>query len=381
MLTRDGCLARLRRFRERLASPWDAAVLHLPDHLLYLANFYPEPTSLNLHSSSFLLVERDGPATIFTDNWAAAEHGDGEGGPGDGTCADRVESLLWYDCKRPAENRAHLVASAVRSRLEKLKVETIFAERAHLPVEVGSAVRRVEDCEPLLRRCREIKDNDELDAIGRGIRTAEAVHAASREILRPGWTELEYYAALLERALPAARAPFVMMCDVASGPRAAAGGGAPTLRQIGEGDLVILDIFPYVEGYRGDITNTLVAGGRPTPEQQGLFDLVLQALLEAERLVRPGTPVREIYSLIDRLFRNPPGGGGLVHHAGHGIGLGHPESPELVPGSDRTLEAGMVITLEPGLYGRSSGGVRLEHDYLVTETGSERLSRHELALV
>ncbi|MBI4603156.1 MAG: M24 family metallopeptidase, partial [Planctomycetes bacterium] len=70
----------------------------------------------------------------------------------------------------------------------------------------------------------------------------------------------------------------------------------------------------------------------------------------------------------------------LVHHAGHGRGLGHPESPEHVPQSDRVREAGMVVTLEPGIYGLPTGGIRLEHDYLIAPEGPERLSSHALGL-
>jgi Xaa-Pro aminopeptidase len=376
MLTREGSRARLERFRARLESPWDAAVIHLPEHLLYLANFYPLPNGLNLQSSSFLLIERNGPATLYTDNWNA--------GPiaGDGSwqahCADAIDVTEWYTCEYPARRRAHEVAVKLQRKLESLKVQTLAAEAAHLPHEVALGARRIADCEPLLRKARELKDADELAAILRGIATAEAMHAASRELLRPGMTELELYSALLERGILAAGCPFVMMCDLASGPRAALGGGAPTSRQIEQGELVILDLFPYVEGYRGDITNTLVAGGRPAAEQADLFQTVLAALRIGEQLLRPGTPVREVYRAIDQHFRKH--GATLAHHAGHAIGLGHPEAPEMVPESERRLEAGMVVTLEPGVYGKPAGGIRLEHDYLIKADGCERLSHHELGL-
>jgi len=139
-------------------------------------------------------------------------------------------------------------------------------------------------------------------------------------------------------------------------------------------------MFPYVEGYRGDITNTLVVGGKAAPEQQDLFQLVLEGLGAAEALLRPGTPVRDLHRVVDSRFRAATGDRGLVHHAGHGLGLGHPESPEFVPESDHALEAGMVVTLEPGMYGAPTGGVRLEHDYLITAQGFERLSSHRLGL-
>jgi Xaa-Pro aminopeptidase len=373
MLTAAGSRQRLDRLRKRLAGigEWDAAVIHLPQHLLYFANFFPRPTSLNLGSSSFLLIERDGPSTLFTDNWLK---------PGPETAADGVEVSEWYTCQMDARNRAHAVGGALHDRLRALRVRRLAAELGHLPASVSGAAAQLLEIEPLIRSLREIKDPDELEAIRHGIRTAESAHAASRALLRPGLREIDYYAGLVEAATRAAGTPFIMMCDVASGPRAAEGGGAPTEKVLEAGELVILDLFPYVEGYRGDITNTLAVGGRPSREQEDLFALVLEGLGAAERLLRPGTPVRDLHRAIDQLFRRRPGRS-LGHHAGHAIGLGHPEAPEFVPGSDRTLAAGMVVTLEPGLYGEAWGGVRLEHDYLITEGGCERLSHHALGLI
>ena len=69
------------------------------------------------------------------------------------------------------------------------------------------------------------------------------------------------------------------------------------------------------------------------------------------------------------------------HHAGHGLGLSHPEDPYLVRNATQTLLAGDVVTLEPGQYVAGVGGMRIEHNYLVTETGYERLSNHTIALV
>jgi Xaa-Pro aminopeptidase len=372
MLTSQGSRKRVERLRARWDPSWDAAVIHLPEHLLYFANFFPLPNSLNLQSSSFLLIERDGPVTLFTDNWL--------GEAGSSAAVDDVVVTEWYACRSYARNRDLIVGHAIRNRIESLRVETLAAELAHIPVHVGSAARELADIEPLIRELREIKDPDEIDAIRRGIRTAEAVHEASRTLLEPGITEIEYYAALLEPATVAAGMPFVMMCDLASGARAAQGGGAPTARRIEEGELVILDMFPYVEGYRGDITNTLVAGGRPSAAQEEVFRLVLEGLRAGESLLRPGTPVSEIFAAIDGTFRSSPGERRLTHHGGHAIGLGHPEAPEIVPESDRRLEPGMVMTLEPGLYGLPTGGIRVEHDYLITAEGHEQLSNHRLGL-
>ena len=376
MLTREGARERLSRFRETLGGDIEAALICRPEHLLYLGNFYPLPNSLNLHGSGYLLIERDGPCTLFTDNWLAGDAV--EAPPEDSSPVDLVLSATWYDCVKPAAPRAGTVANLVNETLEKKKIGRLAAETSFLPRQAAACVDSVIDCEPTLLSMRERKYPDEIEAIRKGVRTAEAVHSASRELLEPGLREIDYYAQLVARATSEAETPFVMMCDLASGERAAGGGGAPGERVIDEGDLVILDIFPYVEGYRGDITNTLVAGGNPTSEQADLFALVTSSLEKAEALLKPGTPAAAFSEAIIETFS--AAGVELVHHAGHAIGLGHPEAPELVLESDRVIESGMVLTLEPGVYGKPSGGIRLEHDYLITDEGFERLSNHELGL-
>lgn len=370
MLTLDGCRTRLQRLRDRLDNPWDALIIHRPEHLLYFANVFPSPSTINVHSSSFLLVEREGPVTLYTDNWIAetAE-----------AAVDKIAVTTWYDMKHAAQPRAHAVASALCERLRGLNVGLLGAELSHLPVQVAAPADSVVDIEPTIQALREIKDPDEIAAIQRGIRTAEAFHAASRHSLRAGKTELEYYGELLGPATVAAGAPMSMMCDLASGQRAAQGGGGPTPRVLQEGELVILDIFPYVEGYRGDITNTLVVGGEPSSEQQELFEVVLAAQQAGEALLKSGTGVGDVFrAMSDTIER--AGHPALSHHGGHAIGLGHPEAPEIVPESDRLLEEGMVITLEPGVYKQPTGGIRLEHNYLIRAEGFDRLSNHRLGL-
>ena len=370
MLDPRCCRDRLERLRERLETPLDAIVLHRPEHLLYFGNAFPQPASLDLHSVSFVLAERDGPVTLFTDNWLA---------PGTNAAVDRVEAVTWYDFKRPARPRAQCVAERLAQRLRGLRVKRLGAELSYLPVHVAGAVDSVVDVEPFVRNLREVKDPDEIEAIRAAIRVAEAFHAASRDALRAGLTEMQLYARLLEGATRDAPEPFVMMCDLVSGPRAANVCGPPTGRRLHHGELVIVDAFPYVSGYRGDIANTLVVGGEPSRAQADAFRVVSAALDAGASLLAAGVAVRDVFDTVDATLRGA-GYAPLPHHAGHAIGLGHPEPPEIVPESDALLEAGMVVTLEPGVYDVSGGGIRLEHDYLVTAKGCERLSGHALGL-
>ncbi|HLH29008.1 MAG TPA: M24 family metallopeptidase, partial [Acidimicrobiales bacterium] len=131
---------------------------------------------------------------------------------------------------------------------------------------------------------------------------------------------------------------------------------------------------------RGDFTNTFAVGGGPTPRQRELFEACLGALKSGEARLRPGTPAREV----DAAVRGHFAALGLDHaftsHAGHGLGLGHPEPPYFVPNSTDTLVAGDVVALEPGLYIQGQGGMRFERNYLITPDGFETLSNHELRI-
>jgi Xaa-Pro aminopeptidase len=156
-------------------------------------------------------------------------------------------------------------------------------------------------------------------------------------------------------------------------------GGLPTGYVLQNGDTIILDFSVMLNGYRSDFTNTL-AVGTPSQEQRELFQMCKAALRLGEEKLRPGALGREIHRAVAIPFlaiNNPEL---FPHHAGHGLGLGHPEPPIFVPESDDVVCAGDVVTLEPGAYMKGVGGVRIEHNYVITEEGFERLSHHVLEL-
>ncbi len=99
----------------------------------------------------------------------------------------------------------------------------------------------------------------------------------------------------------------------------------------------------------------------------------------AEGMLKAGASGRSVYEAASAVFldRDYPA---LAHHCVHGLGMEHPDPPILVPESDDMLLAGDVVTIEPGLYVEGVGGMRYEHNYLVTENGFDRLSNHRIAL-
>jgi len=99
-----------------------------------------------------------------------------------------------------------------------------------------------------------------------------------------------------------------------------------------------------------------------------------------EKSLRAGVPCREVYFAVHNEFARRELAEHFPHHAGHGIGLGHPEPPFLVPESSETLLEGDIVTLEPGVYVPGVAGMRYERNYLITVDGYELLSDHPIRI-
>jgi len=223
-----------------------------------------------------------------------------------------------------------------------------------------------------LRAARAVKDADELDAIRGSIAITDAGQAQARASVAAGRTELDLWtetrAAMERRA--GSRLP--VLADFVSGERTAEIGGPPSERVVGEGDLVLVDLVPRLGGYWADSCSTLVVGEPPPPAREA-HARARAALERALETIRPGIRAGDLDAAVREASPGYP------HHTGHGVGTTTHEQPRIVPGSDRMLEPGMVIALEPGAYGED-WGVRVEHVVVVTEDGCDVLSGHSLEL-
>ncbi len=152
---------------------------------------------------------------------------------------------------------------------------------------------------------------------------------------------------------------------------------------------IILDIFPRSKetGYFGDITRTVVRG-RASEAVRKLYDTVFEGQKLAFHQMRPGVPTAEVHRSVQEFFgrqgyRTGKRKGrmqGFFHGTGHGLGLEIHEAPRVGPNSAGELQAGHVVTVEPGLYYPDIGGVRLEDVALVTPTRPRNLTRFEKVL-
>ena len=143
---------------------------------------------------------------------------------------------------------------------------------------------------------------------------------------------------------------------------------------------MIADVFPIVNGYRADFTATMAVSPEVTPNQQRLDTALHEAMAAAEALLKPGTVAGDIYRAVHERLDAHGFAAHFPHHAGHGLGLDHPEAPYFVPLSEEVLLAGDVVTVEPGAYGDDFAG-RIENIYLITESGFERLTHHQTRLL
>ena len=363
MLTAEGCRRRRERVWQRLGDETDGDHLRLADpiHLMYLANFHIDPFSLGAGFGGVLLLRRDGRAKLLHDDRLPASAAEAH-------VEERVV-VPWYDAQSPARGPRQLaLLDAVNPTHAGLRVHD-------RPGDPGAAAV-VRAAAALRRR----KDPDEIDLLKRCMRAGEAGHAWAREGVRPGMTELDVYCGVHAACARAAGRPVVVYGDFAVSPGPERIGGPPTGRALEEGDMLILDFSVVLGGYRGDFTNTLVVGREPNADQRRLYDLCVAAMAAGERELRAGRECRTVYDAVRETFDRAGVAEHFPHHAGHGIGLTHPEAPYLVRAADETLLAGDVVTLEPGLYVPGVGGIRIEHNYLVTEQGYERLSNHVIAL-
>lgn len=369
-LTSDGCKARRERLLELVEA--DLLIISNPRHIYYFSNLWQSPLALSGWGPLFLLMETSSGRTrlLVHDFLASAAHG---------AFADEVEVYPWYTATAdPGVNFWPVAVKALNKQLQSYSAKRVGIELGSLPF--GVEIKEWVDLTGIIRGLRRSKDEDEVALIRQAVRAVEAGHRAARATIRPGITELEVYNAIYAAIVNEAGEAVLPLGDFASGDRAHGGGGPATSRVLRSGEVMLLDIFPIIEGYRADFTATLAVDGSLTPKQQALETALHAAVAAGERMLRPGNSAGDVYRAVYQALEEHDFAEGFGHHAGHGIGLGHPEGPFLVPNSEELLVVGDVVTLEPGSYsgeGAAEGfGGRIEHNYLITETGFERLTNH-----
>lgn len=230
-----------------------------------------------------------------------------------------------------------------------------------------------------VEKLRRVKDADEIARLRRAAALADATFQHIQRLFQPEvaeWDiamEIDFY---LRRqgAYPA------FDTIVVSGERSALPHGKPTERRLQRGDFVTVDFGARLDGYCSDLTRTVVIG-KASAEHHKIYNAVLEALERCVEAIKPGVRGKHIDALARQVLAKHGLDGYFGHSLGHSLGISVHDGAGLSFRDTQPLEAGMVLTVEPGVYVPGFGGVRIEQDVLVTDTGCELLTQAPTALM
>lgn len=350
---RAGQATRLSLLRQEMeAARLDAFVVtHLPN-VFYLSGF--------TGSAAVLLITKSG-LTLFTD------------------------SRYTVQAKEEAENarvkivRGSLLLSA-GEQLARERVGRVGFEAARMSVAQKSLLDKAANgrgrwvpWDGKIEAARAVKDAVELKLM----RQAAAIACSSwQEILpliKPGVRENDLAAEVEFRMRRKGASGPAFDTIIASGQRGALPHAHASRRAVGKNELVVCDLGAILRGYSSDLSRTVFVGRAPS-EVRRWYSAVLEAQEAARKVLHSGVSAQHVDAAARKTLQRAGLGKQFVHSTGHGLGLEVHETPRLARGQKTTLRAGMVVTIEPGVYIEGKGGIRIEDDALVTLNGAEYLT-------
>jgi Xaa-Pro aminopeptidase/Xaa-Pro dipeptidase len=221
---------------------------------------------------------------------------------------------------------------------------------------------------------RAVKDEKEIAYIRKAAEISCEALTAVRDIIKPGVRETDIAIELDFRMRRCGAEQVSFPTIVASGANSAQPHAQPGLRTIEKGDMVIIDYGAVYCGYHSDETCTFAVGHK-NKKQEKVYTLVKNAHDRALAAVKAGIPCVDIDRTARDCIETGKLGKYFTHGTGHGVGLDVHEAPRIASKSEMVLEAGMVLTIEPGVYIPDLWGVRIEDMILVKEEGFEVLTR------
>ena len=364
-MTKSAFRKRMRDLRKRLSeSALDAAWIVQPENRRYLSGFRAEDSQLD-ESSGSLLITRN-RSVLVTDSRYTLE-----------AEKEAVDFEIHTLKQGVIENFPEL--------LREMNVKTLGFEADH--VTVGFYRKLTEalgKCAPpvtltplngVVEAMREVKDKSEVRAIEASADLMSEILDTVIDGLTPGLTEKEVAWRIENLAREAGAESLAFPSIVASGPNAALPHAFPTTRKLRRREPIILDVGIRLDTYRSDMTRTVFLGN-PTAEFETVYRTVRRAQLAALREIRPGVESNHPDSVARQVIGDAGYGEYFGHALGHGVGLATHEKPRLSPHKPVSLKAGMVVTIEPGIYIPGKGGVRLEEMAVIEADGPRILTKN-----
>ena len=334
---------RIKNLQRKIVSEkMDGFISFNPSNIFYLTGFRAE--------NSFVFVSRKDIILVVSElNYSSAEKY--------ANCKIQIASDSFF--KKYKNKKIGFDNGISVARLEKLKkIKGV----------------KFESCSNFIENIRLIKDQDEIKKIKIACKISKKAIEYAEKKLKAGITEkeladeLEYFL----RTSGAEKSAFDII--VASSNNAADPHHKPTNRKIQKNDIVIIDLGCVYEGYNSDLTRTFFLG-KINKYAENVFEIVKAAQKKALNGIKDGISCKEV-DFAARNFINKNGFGKyFIHGTGHGVGVDIHEEPSVSAKAEAILKAGMVVTVEPGIYIPHKFGVRIEDTVLVTKSGCEVLTK------
>ncbi len=360
--------ARIGRLRTLLETRGlDAAVLQTPANIAYLSGF-----QALIYSRPIYLVVTPGRVELVVPGLEEEHAGQ----------ADSVDAVTVYyehpEKGSPGENAPDTLAALLLAR----GVRRAGLEFASAPIALRERLEgdgvRAEDVSPELVRMRLLKDEAEIALMRQAAALARIGVMATLEAAAAGRSQLAIEAVGTNAILEAApevtpEATIALLQFTTSGPETSLPHLITTTRRLGRPDLAIHSRQVAVDGERAELERTFAIGGMDA-ETRRVFEVAEEAQLAAIEAIRPGVPMREVDAAARRVIRAAGYGEYAIHRTGHGLGIEAHEAPYVRWDAEDPLEAGMVVSIEPGIYVPGVRGARHSDTVVVTGDGHETIT-------
>jgi len=362
--------ARLQRLRDSLSSHKldRLLVTHLPN-IKYLCGFTGSAAALLVTERICLLFTDGRYRTQARDEVKGAKVVIAQKSP-------LVAAAEWVAAHSSRTSKS----GSSQSRPVGIEAESLTAAMRDRLASLLKGKSRLRSAPPLIERARMVKDATEILRIREAVTLGASLFNVLLEKIRPGVTEVEVAAALEYKARCAGAEGMAFPTILASGARSAIVHGRASSARVPDRGFVVCDFGVILAGYCSDRTRT-VHVSKPSEKARFLYDSVLEAQQAAINAVRPGATAADVDNEARRVLRKRKLAQYFTHSTGHGLGLEIHEAPRLALGQTQELEAGMVITIEPGAYLPGKWGVRIEDVVVVTSSGCEVLTPTDKELV
>ncbi|MBG9615136.1 M24 family metallopeptidase [Bacillus cereus] len=273
----------------------------------------------------------------------------------------------------------------VANQVSKLNIQKLGIEDNNMTLQQFKKLQKyihtemVPVCE-IIEDIRLIKDTSEIETMKIAATIADEAFHHIVTFLKPGISETDVRDELefFMRKKGATSSSFQII--VASGVRSSLPHGVASNKIIERGDIVTLDFGALYDGYCSDITRT-VAIGEPSEEFQKIYNVVREALKRGTEAIKPGETAKSIDDITRNYITEHGYGQYFGHSTGHGLGLEIHEPLRLSQESKATLQEGMVVTVEPGIYIPNWDGCRIEDDIVITKDGYDVITKSNRELI